>query len=79
MAKLYTQEQNETAAVNNFKSVLRNPDRWFNSQPFPINESGNDAFINCYEPISAQANCPQRWNAMQKWINNTFDVSGVLY
>ena len=79
MAKLYTEERSETVAVNKFKEVLRRSDMWFNSQPFPSSESGDDAFIKCRDPTSAQEHCPERWNAMQKWITNTIDVSYALY
>ena len=75
LAKLYTKERYKTTAINKFKKVLQNPDMWFNSRPFPSNENGNDAFIKCHDATSAQANCPERWKALQKWIKNTNNVS----
>ena len=74
MAKSYTGEETEELAVPAFQQVLRHPDMSFN-KPFPNNESGDNAFIKCTDPKSAQAYCPERWKAMQLWIKNTVKVS----
>ena len=79
MAKQYTEEQDEVLALNQFQSALRNADKSFNSKPFPSNESGDLAFVKCADPQSAQAYCPERWKAMQLWINNTFEVSKLYH
>ena len=71
LAKLYTKEQNKNTAINKFKKVLQNRDQWFNSQPFPSSESGEDAFVKCHDTASAQVHCPERWKALQSWIKNT--------
>ncbi|XP_078384992.1 uncharacterized protein LOC144667449 [Oculina patagonica] len=75
VAKQYTGEENEVLAVSQFQTALRQPDMPFNSKPFPSNESGDVAFRKCIDPKSAQAYCPQRWKAMQAWINNTFQTA----
>ena len=75
MAKSYTGEETEELAVPAFQQVLRHPNMSFNSKPFPNNESGNDAFLKCIDSKSAQAYCPERWKAMQLWIENTVKVS----
>ncbi|RMX39595.1 hypothetical protein pdam_00004022, partial [Pocillopora damicornis] len=54
LAKLYTKEQNKNTAINKLKKVLRNRDQWFNNQPFPSSESGEDAFVMCHDTASAQ-------------------------
>lgn len=77
LAKLYTKEQNKNTAINKFKKVLQNRDQWFNSQPFPSSESGEDAFVKCHDTASAQVHCPERWKALQSWIKNTYRVRTV--
>ena len=79
VAKLYTEEQSETVAVDKFKEILRNSDMWFNSEPFPSSESDEDAFVKCRDAESAEEYCPERWKAMQKWIKNAIDVSYEPY
>ena len=74
MAKLYTEEQQEHVAVDKFKEILGNPNMWFNSRTFPTSESDEDAFIKCSDSESAEEFCPKRWEAMQKWMENTKDV-----
>lgn len=75
VAKSYTGEETEELAVPAFQLVLRGANMSFNSKPFPSNESGDNAFIKCNDPKSAQAYCPERWKAMQLWIKNTVKVS----
>ena len=74
MAKLYTEEQQEHVAVDKFKEILGNSNMWFNSRTFPTSESDDDAFIKCSDSESAEEFCPKRWEAMQKWMENTKDV-----
>ena len=78
MAKSYTGEETEELAVPAFQQVLRHANMSFNSEPFPSNESDNDAFIKCFDSESAQAYCPERWKAMQLWIQNTVKVSRII-
>lgn len=76
MAKSYTGERdNEALAVSQFKDVLGHANMSFNIKSFPSNESGELAFIKCNDQKSAQAYCPQRWKALQAWIQNTIKVS----
>lgn len=76
LAKKYTGIQDEDSAVRKFKEVLKSRDRFFNDDKFPTNESGEEAFLKCADTQGAQAFCPVRWKALQKWINSTKHVSG---
>lgn len=70
VARRYTGQQVNTTAIRDFTDALRHPNMSFNINPFPSNESDDNAFIKCIDDKSAQAYCPQRWKAMQAWINN---------
>jgi len=50
---------------------------FFNAQPFPANESGEDAFFLCVSEQTSRLFCPTRWRAMQKWIKITSEVSHI--
>lgn len=50
---------------------------FFNAQPFPANESGEDAFFLCTAEQRSRLFCPTRWKAMQKWIETTSEVSHI--
>lgn len=75
VARRYTGQQVNTTAIRDFTDALRHPNMSFNINPFPNNESDDNAFIKCIDDKSAQAYCPQRWKAMQAWINNVVKVS----
>ena len=77
VAKRYTGEQDNRTAITAFKAVLRHSNMSFNNKPFPANESDENAYIKCYDDKSAQGYCPERWKAMQKWIENTVEVSVI--
>lgn len=51
---------------------------YFNDKPFPDNETGNDAFIKCFDDASAKAYCPKRYKAMQSWIKNSKEVENII-
>ena len=74
IAMSYTEDTNNRTAVNKFILVLQDPNRAFNAQPFPANESGEEAFAKCRDNESAQAYCPKRWSAMNDWVNNSIEV-----
>ncbi|KAL9959511.1 hypothetical protein ACROYT_G032838 [Oculina patagonica] len=78
IAKQYTGIQNEDSAVLKFKEVLESRDSFFNDKFFPANESGEEAFMKCADTQGAQAYCPVRWKALQKWINSTKQVAKLL-
>lgn len=74
VAKRYTGEKDNRTAITAFKAVLRHSNMSFNNKPFPANESDENAYIKCYDDKSAQGYCPERWKAMQKWIENTVET-----
>lgn len=47
MAKVITGETNESDAVSEFKTRLNSFSLYLNKQPFPVNESNNEAFQKC--------------------------------
>lgn len=78
LAKQYTGIQNEDSAVRKFKEVLKSRDNFFNDDTFPVNESGEEAFMKCAKTQGAQAFCPVRSKALKKWINSTEHVAKLL-
>lgn len=78
LAKQYTGLKNEDQAVIKFREVLKSRDMFFNRDPFPDDESGDEAYIKCADHVGARAFCPVRWRALQKWINYTKQVAEVL-
>ena len=47
---------------------------FFNDGPFPVNESGEDAYMKCYDTLGALNHCPERWKALERWVNSTKEV-----
>lgn len=78
LAKQYTGIKDEGRAVVKFREVLKSRDMFFNRDSFPINESGDEAFMKCTDTEGARAFCPMRWKALQKWINYTKHVCKTL-
>ena len=79
LAKQYTGLKNEDQAVVKFREVLKSRDMFFNRDPFPDDESGDEAYMKCAYPVGARAFCPVRWRALQKWINYTKHVSKTFF
>ncbi len=75
LAKEYTGIKNNNTAIERFIQEVQGEDMYFNDKPFPAKESGNEAFINCYDTKSAEASCPERFKAMNAWIANTEKAS----
>ena len=78
LAKQYTGIKDESRAVVKFREVLKSRDMFFNRDSFPINESGDEAYMKCTDTEGARAFCPMRWKALQKWINYTKHVCKTL-
>ena len=78
LAKQYTGIKDEGRAVVKFREVLKSRDMFFNRDSFPINESGDEAYMKCTDSEGARAFCPMRWKALQKWINYTKHVCKTL-
>ncbi|XP_001640303.2 uncharacterized protein LOC5520476 [Nematostella vectensis] len=67
IAKQVTGEIDEDVAVSKFRTKLSSRAMFFNSKPFPANESDENAFSVCSTEASAQRYCPQRWKAYEVW------------
>ena len=50
---------------------------YFNDRPFPDKESGNEAFVKCFDDKSAEEHCPERYKAMKTWVENTEKASNL--
>ena len=67
-AKSTTGIDNETEAVIEFRKKLDSPDNYFNKEPFPANESDDQAHKRCSSIEGAKKYCPMRWKALQGWF-----------
>ena len=57
---------------------LNASEQFFNSEPFPANESDTAAHKNCSDVKNAKKYCPKRWAAMQRWSSYTRETMGML-
>ena len=78
IARNVTGESDNKTAIREFKKLLNSSGQFFNEEPFPANESDAAAFKNCLDIDSAKLNCPKRWEALMKWINNGRQTLGML-
>ena len=78
IARNMTGESDNKTAISEFKKLLNSSKQFFNEEPFPANESDAAAFKNCSDADSAELNCPKRWAAMMKWLNNGRQTLGML-
>ena len=62
-----TGESDDDTAIREFKKELNASEQFFNSEPFPANESNTAAHKNCSDIEGAKKYCPKRWAAMEKW------------
>lgn len=76
LVKNYTGNNDEVKARKAFITEIQKQDQSFNERSFPVEESNDKAFVKCFDDKSAKEHCPQRWEAMQTWIQNTAKVSG---
>lgn len=75
LAKEYTGSKKNTTAIDKFIKEMQAQDMYFNDKPFPLRESGEEAFVNCFDNKSAEDKCPERYKAMKAWLKNTDTVS----
>lgn len=69
IAKKITKQDTEEIAVNQFTKYLNSTEMYFNENPFPENESNEEAFRKCKSEEAAQIYCPQRYKTMLKWLD----------
>ena len=67
MARNVTGLHNDTEAVKKFREMLTERSNYFNEEPFPKNESNEEAHKRCSNIKDAKKYCPKRWEAAEKW------------
>lgn len=65
---------NDTEAVIQFKQKLNSSEMYYNTQPFPQNESDEEADKKCRDIEGAKTYCPKRWEALQLWLADSRKV-----
>ena len=78
MAKNVTGEADSEVAIREFKKKLNESRQFFNSEPFPANESNSAAHKICTDIEQAQIHCPKRWETMMRWSNFCRQTMGML-
>ena len=72
VAQAITGERNDTKAIEKFRSQLQS-DKYFYTIE---NESKySEPYMRCYDDETAQEYCPERWKAMQRWLQSAETVS----
>lgn len=74
LAKRITGKQETKAAVKEFKTNITSQDMYFNKDPLPANETGEQAFKLCNSVTGAMRFCPKRWETLQKWFKASREV-----
>jgi len=74
LAKKITGKQDTKAAVKEFKSNITSQEMYFNKDPLPANETGEQAFRLCNSVEGAMNFCPKRWETLQKWFKASREV-----
>ena len=75
IAKARTKEQNESKAIKKFRIQLEN-DKYFY---IVENETTNsELYMKCYDKTTAEKYCPQRWKAMNRWLESAKTVRFIL-
>ncbi|XP_022779081.1 uncharacterized protein LOC111320683 isoform X1 [Stylophora pistillata] len=69
IAKTIMGQDIEETAVNQFAKYLNSTEMYFNENPFPENESNEEAFRKCKSEEAAQNYCPERYKTMLKWLD----------
>ena len=73
-AKETTGKANEADAIKTFRELINSQKMFFNHETFPTNESNEIAFEKCSSVAGARLFCPNRWEAMEKWIESATKV-----
>lgn len=74
LAKKITGKQDTKTAVKEFKTNITSQDMYFNKEPLPSNETGEQAFKLCNSIEGAMRFCPKRWETLQKWFKASREV-----
>lgn len=53
--------------MRKFREKLADRSNYFNDEPFPSNESDDNAHKRCSNIKDARKYCPKRWEAAEKW------------
>ncbi|XP_028411290.1 uncharacterized protein LOC114533870 [Dendronephthya gigantea] len=67
IARNLTGLSNDTEAVREFRKMLNKSSNYYNEEPFPKNESNEEAHKKCSNIEGAKKYCPKRWEAAEKW------------
>jgi len=78
LAKRITGKQETKAAVKEFKTNITSQDMYFNKDPLPANETGEQAFKLCNSVAGAMRFCPKRWETLQKWFKASREAMSFL-
>ena len=78
IAKTVTGESDNDTAIREIKKRLNASEQFFNSEPFPANESDAAAYKLCSRDNDVKRYCPKRWAAMQKWFTSIRATMGML-
>ena len=73
-----TGETNNVRAVEKFREKLNSSENYFNSEPFPKDESDEEAYAKCSDIEGAKKYCPERWAAMQRWFSEARKVIAIV-
>ena len=68
IAKEVTGENDNHTAITKFRAILNSSASYFNAEPIPKNESGEEAHKKCSDIEGAKKYCPKRWAAIQLWF-----------
>ena len=76
VAREITQASSNKTAEKKFRQdYLRNREKsYYNTEPFPANESDKNAHVMCSTAEGAERYCPKRWEAMQRWFKMSRQV-----
>ena len=79
LVKKITGIEDAEAAVREFKKNISSQNMYFNKDPLPANETGEQAFKLCKSIEGAMKFCPKRWETLQKWFKASREVSTVIH
>lgn len=78
IARQVTGENDNDTAKQEFIQRLNQSDMFFNKEPFPANESNENAHNLCTSVKEAKKYCPKRWETMEKWFAEARRVMSML-
>ena len=75
VARNVTKKENNSDAVQIFKTITNSSKQYYNDGEIPKNESDKSAHSKCSTLEGAEQNCPQRMKAIKKWFAETRQVT----